>query len=188
MEFKYLSKKENLKNIFNIIKKEIPSSIFKKLGYEYFNHLVKEKFIHIYLIKKNKKIASIITVVEYKNYKLLGKKTMIYLIKKPYLLLKNLITLIKSSSKNLNLNLNKNHLHLLHLVIFSKYFKEMTLLKKDKVINIFYKKIAKKHKSKYIFLCLEKKNIKALRYYKRNRFKFFNDTSSLIYLKKSFKN
>ena len=35
---------------------------------------------------------------------------------------------------------------------------------------------------------LRKKNIKALRYYERNKFKFFNDTSSLIYLKKSFKN
>lgn len=188
MELKYLSKKENLKNIFNIIQKEIPSSIFKKIGYEYFNHLVEEKFIHVYIIKKNKKIASIITVVDYKSYRLLGKETMIYLFKKPHLLIKNLFTVIKSSSKNLNLNLDKNHLHLLHLIIFSKYFKEMSLTKKDKVINIFYKKIAKKHKSKYIFLCLEKENIKALRYYKRNKFKFFYNTNSLIYLKKSFKN
>ena len=79
-------------------------------------------------------------------------------------------------------------MHLLHLIIFSKYFKEMSLIKKDKVINIFYKKIAKKHNSKYIFLCLEKENIKALRYYKRNKFKFLYNTNSLIYLKKSFKN
>ena len=32
MELKYLSKKENLKDIFNIIQKEIPSSLFKKIG------------------------------------------------------------------------------------------------------------------------------------------------------------
>ena len=55
MELKYLSKKENLKDIFNIIQKEIPSSIFKKIGYAYFNHLVQEKFIHVYIIKKIKK-------------------------------------------------------------------------------------------------------------------------------------
>ena len=188
MELKYLSKKENLKDIFDIIQKEIPSTIFKKIGYAYFNHLVEEKFIHVYIIKKNKKIASIITVVDYKSYRLLGKETMIYLLKKPYLLIKNLFFIIKSFSKNLNLNLDKNHLHLLHLIIFSKYFKEMSLIKKDKVINIFYKKIAKKHNSKYIFLCLEKENIKALRYYKRNKFKFLYNTNSLIYLKKSFKN
>ena len=29
MELKYLSKKENLKDIFDIIQKEIPSTIFK---------------------------------------------------------------------------------------------------------------------------------------------------------------
>ena len=93
----------------------------------------------MYIIKKTKKIASIITVVDYKSYRLLGKETMIYLLKKPYLLIKNLLFIIKSFSKNLNLNLDKNHLHLLHLIIFSKYFKEMSLIKKDKV-NIFIKK------------------------------------------------
>ena len=97
---------------------------------------------------------------------------------------KNLFTIIKSYSKNLNPNIKKNYLHLLHLVIFNKKFKGISLKKKDKILNVFYKKIAKNHKSKYIFLCLEKNNNKALRYYKRNKFKFFIETKNLIYLKK----
>ncbi len=184
MTFQLLSKKNKLKEIFNIIQEEIPSSIFKKLGYEYIYQLVKEKFIHIYLVKRNEKIASIITVIDFKSYQQLSKKTIIYLTTKPFLLFKNLFTIIKSYSKNLNPNIKKNYLHLLHLVIFNKKFKGISLKKKDKILNVFYKKIAKNHKSKYIFLCLEKNNNKALRYYKRNKFKFFIETKNLIYLKK----
>ena len=186
MGFQLLRKKKRLKKIYNIIKKEIPSSVFKKLGFEYFDQLVKEKFIHVYIIKVKRKIASIITVVDFEHYKLLSKKTILYLIKNPLLLFQNLFKFIKSSSKNLDINLNRDHLHLLHLVILGENFKGMSLKKKDKVFDVFYKKIVKNHKSKYIFLCLEKNNAKALRYYKRNKFYFFYKIKNLIYLKKNF--
>ena len=185
MGFQLLRKKKRLKKIYNIIQKEIPSSIFRKLGFKYFDQLVKEKFIHVYIIRVKTKIASIITVVDFDHYKLLSKKTILYLIKNPLLLFQNLFTIIKSSSKNLDINLSHDHLFI-NLVIFSENFKGMSLKKKDKVFDFFYKKIVKNHKSKYIFLCLEKKNVKALRYYKRNKFYFFYKIKNLIYLKKNF--
>ena len=46
--------KKNEKSVLATFQKEIPSTIFKKIGYAYFNHLVEEKFIHVYIIKKNK--------------------------------------------------------------------------------------------------------------------------------------
>ena len=101
---------------------------------------MKEKFIHVYIIRVKTKIASIITVVDFDHYKLLSKKTILYLIKNPLLLFQNLFTIIKSSSKNLDINLSHDHLHLLHLVIFSENFKGMSLKKKDKVFDFFTKK------------------------------------------------
>ena len=58
---------------------------------------------------------------------------------------------------------------------------------KDKIINNFYKKILKKNKSNTFFLCFEKANSKAYRYYLRNKFKLFYKIGNLLYFKKKYK-
>ena len=53
--------------LFNLIKRDIPSSIFSSLNYKFFNNLIKEKIIHLYIIQYQKKISAIITVTTVKN-------------------------------------------------------------------------------------------------------------------------
>ena len=68
MKIQLLKTKKNLKTIYDIICDNITSSIFIKLGFNFFNHLVQNNKIHIYFVKTNKKISAVITVINYKNY------------------------------------------------------------------------------------------------------------------------
>ena len=98
----------------------------------------------------------------------------------------NFNIIIKNINKNLNFKLNEKYLHLLHLIIFKKEFYHINLADKDKLINKIFSYILKKHKSSILFLCLEKNNLVAKKFYLRNRFKFFFKNKNLIYLKKKY--
>ena len=68
----------------------------------------------------------------------------------------------------------------------SKNFSNISIERKDNILNNFYKKILNNHNAKVLFLCFDKKNKKAQNYYKRNNFAFLHKVKNLIYLKKDF--
>ena len=70
-EFTLKQDKRNLKHIFDIICNEIPASLFTKINFKYFQKLVKKNIIKVFSVNKGKSITSVITVVDYKNYKIL---------------------------------------------------------------------------------------------------------------------
>ena len=186
MSYVIRKEKKNLKKNYEIICTQISTSIFSILGFNFFKKMIKNNIIHLYNIKKKGEICSIITVIKFNDYKSINKKIFFHLIKNPFILLQNIFYLIKSLNKNSDLNINKDYLHLLHLIIFSKKFKNISIKKKDVILNNFFKKILKIHKAEFIFLCFEKKNSRAMRYYRRNKFKIFNKNQDIIYLKKNF--
>tara|TARA_B100001057_G_scaffold486148_1_gene566846 strand:+ start:12 stop:578 length:567 start_codon:yes stop_codon:yes gene_type:complete len=187
MKYKLMKVKNNLKNNYKIICTQIKSSIFFYLGFNFFRKMVLENIIHVYNVKNKSKISAIFTVIEFKNYKLINSKIFFYLLTNPLILIKNIAFFIESLKKNTNLKIKANYLHLLHLVIFKKEFFKISIKKKDLIINNFYKVILKKHKANCLFLCFEKKNYKAFRYYKRNNFKILDKNQNIIYMKKNFK-
>ena len=70
MNFKLIKTKKNLNKNYKIISNKITSSIFIYLGFNFFKKLVQNDIIHIYNVKLKNKIVVIITVVEYKHYKI----------------------------------------------------------------------------------------------------------------------
>lgn len=160
--------------LFNLIKRNIPSSIFSSLNYKFFNNLVKKKIIHLYVIKYQKKISAIITVTTVLNLQKLKYKIFLFFLINPIKLIVNIIKIIKSLAKSSNVYFDNSYLHLLHLVIFKKNFTNISIKNKDQIINFFFKNILKIFNAKSLFLCYEKKNIKAHRFYLRNNFVVYN--------------
>ena len=187
MSYKLVKLNNKYKKVYNIICKNLPNSIFNKLGFNFFKKLALEKIIHIYCVKKNSKLSAIITVMDYENYKTIDKQVLKYLIIKPFKLINIFLDLKKSISKTSKFRVKKNYLHLLHLIIFKNHFLNISLEKKNRMFDNFYKKILKYHKSKILFLCFEEDNKKAKNYYLRNKFKFFYKIGNIIYFKKIFK-
>ena len=180
----------NPKKIFNIITDQIPRSIFTILTVDLFNKIIKDKILDVFIIKKKNKIASVISVVSNNNYNFLKKKIFFYFLLNPHKLLFNIsfiFAMFDRSSNNIEFSKDKNYLHLLHLVIFKKYFKNISLKKKDEIFNFFFTKIVKKYDARYFYLCYEKDNLRANNFYKRNKFKFYSKSKKTIYVKKEFK-
>ncbi len=175
--------------VFKLIQKNIPRSIFSRLSYNFFKMIIKKKIIHIFLIKKKDKIASIISVISPKNYILLKKKIILNLILNPINFFLNLSFFISLLDRDDNPQIKgkeKQYLHLLHLIIFNKYFSDIPLKKKDNTINFFYKKIIKSFNAKFFYLCYEVSNKNAHNYYKRNNFTIYKKSTKTIFLKKKF--
>ena len=186
MSYKLIKSKKNFDKIYKLICKNITSSIFISLGFGFFKYLVLEDIIQVYSVKKKNKISAVITIVNCKNYKLINKYVIYYLILNPTKLIKNFFKLIKSIGKTSKININKNYLHLLHLIIFKKDFNNISLKKKDFMFNKFYKKILEEHKAKVLFLCFKKNNKRALNYYSRNNFKYFHKIKDIFYFRKKY--
>ena len=55
MSFKLINIEKNFYKSYEIISKNIPSSIFSVLGFSFFKYLISKKNIKIYLIVKKKK-------------------------------------------------------------------------------------------------------------------------------------
>tara|TARA_B100001093_G_scaffold409205_1_gene398178 strand:- start:1492 stop:2082 length:591 start_codon:yes stop_codon:yes gene_type:complete len=177
----------NTKKIYNIITYQIPRSIFTILDVNFFNKLVKDKIVEIFIIKKEKKIASVISVITNNNYKLLRKKIFLYFLFNPHKLFLNIFFIFSNfdrSTNNIKLDKDKDYLQLLHLVIFKNYFKNISLKKKDEIINFFLTKIIKKYDAKFFYLCYEKDNLRAYNYYRRNKFKTYIKSKKTIFVKK----
>lgn len=188
--FLLTNKINNHKKIFNIIINQIPRSIFTILDVGFFKNLIKAKIIEVFVIKKENRITSVINVITNNNYNILKKKIFFYFLLKPHKLFLNIyfvFMMFDRSSSNIKFVKDKNYLHLLHLVIFKKYFKNLSLKKKDEIINFFLTKIIKKYDAKFFYLCYEKDNLRAYNYYKRNKFKFCAKSKNTIFLKKRVK-
>ena len=170
--------------LFNLLKRDIPSSIFSTLNYKFFNNLIKEKIIHLYIIQYKKKILAIITVATVKNLQKLKYKIFFFYFINPIKLIVNIIKIIKSLARSSSVHFDKSYLHLLHLVIFKKKFMNVSIKKKDQIINFFFKNILKIFKAKILFLCYEKKNIKAHRFYLINNFIVYNRNKDLVFVQK----
>ena len=170
--------------LFNLIKRDIPSSIFSSLNYKFFNNLIKEKIIHLYIIQYQKKKSAIITVTTVKNLQKLKYKIFLFYFINPIKLIVNIIKIIKSLARSSNVYFDNSYLHLLHLVIFKKNFMNISIKKKDEIINFFFKNILKISKAKSLFLCYEKKNIKAHKFYLRNNFIVYNENKDLVFVQK----
>ena len=72
--FLLYKKESNTFSLYKVICKKIPTSIFTKLGYNFFESLVENNIINVFYIKKQNKLASIITVVNHENYNILKKQ------------------------------------------------------------------------------------------------------------------
>ena len=180
----------NFKNIFSIITHNIPRTIFSKLNSKFFEKLIKEKIINIYIIKKDKRIVSLITTTSVKNYVILKRKIFLFFIQNPFIILNNLnffFNILFRDFSEIDIKMDKNYLHLLHLVIFKKKFFSIPLSKKDYLINFFFKKILKINSANTFYLCYEKDNFNAQKFYKRNKFKIFKKNRNTIFVKKKFK-
>ena len=187
MKLRLVKTKKNLKIIYDIICSNITRSIFIKLGFNFFNHLAQNNKIHIYFVKKNKKISAVITVINYKNYQSITYDILFHLILNPHKIILNFFELKDSLKKSSKLKLNSKYLHLLHLIIFKKNFLDISVKKKDIIFDNIFKNILTEHNAKTLFLCFEKENMSAKKYYKRNNFKNFHKMKNIIYLKKYFK-
>ena len=170
--------------LFNLIKRDIPSSIFSSLNYKFFNNLVKEKIIDLYIIQYQKKKSAIITVTTVKNLQKLKYKIFLFYLINPIKLVINIMKIIKSLARSSNVYFDNSYLHLLHLVIYKKNFMNISIKKKDEIINFFFKNILKIFKAKSLFLCYEKKNIKAHKFYLRNNFIVYSENKDLVFVQK----
>ncbi len=182
----YIEKKSPSK-YYEILNKELPQSIFCILGINFFNKMVENGLISLLIIKNKNKIGGIITVVKWINYQKLKKKIFFYIITHPHFLIFNIIFFIHCLKRDTNKSVNnKSHLHLLHLILIKKNFMNMSLNKKDKIINSFFKKITKLFDAKFLYLCYERNNQKASKFYKRNKFITFQKSEDIIFVKKRF--
>ena len=175
---------EKLLNIYNIISKKLPTSIFARPDYNFFEVLVRSKIISVFCVKDRNKLASIITVVDYKNYFIFKKKVIMYLLSNPLKIFVNFTSLLKSFSRNAKTSINKDSLYLLHLVIFKNKFTKISIKQKDNILNFFFKKILKSFDAKILFLCYDRDNSKANNFYLRNKFKIYDTNSNRICVKK----
>ncbi len=188
-QYSLSTKKINYRKVFNLIQENIPRSIFSKLNFNFFKMIIKNKILHIFLIKKKNKITAVISVISPKNYILLKKKIFFYLILNPINLFSNLnffLSLIDRDDNPKIAGKENQYLHLLHLVIFKKYFTNISLKKKDYIINFFFRSIVKSFNAKFFYLCYEVNNIKAHNFYKRNKFTIYKKSNKTIFLKKKF--
>ena len=118
--------------LFNLIKKNIPTSIFSTLNHNFFYNMIKNKIINLYVIHHKKKISAIITVVTVKNFIKLKYKVFFFLLTNPFIFVFNIIKIIKGASRGSSKNFDNRYLHLLHLIIFKKNFMNISIKKKIK--------------------------------------------------------
>ena len=177
----------NTSYLFNLIKKNIPTSIFSSLNHKFFHDMIKKKIINLYVIHQKTKICTIITVVTVKNFVKLKYRILYFFLMNPFNFFLNILKILKSISKGSIKNFDNSYLYLLHLIIFKKNFMSISVKKKDQTINFFFKHILKSFNTKSLFLCYEKNNLKADKFYLRNNFKVYNTNKNLIFIKKKIR-
>ena len=175
------------RQIYSIIVKNLPNSIFSKLDFLFLKNIVKKKILQVYVIKKKKRFSCVITITTYEKYNMLRNSIILYLLKNPIKILLNtkfIFDVINRDKNEVESYNNNKYLHLLHFIILKKQFNEISLKAKDNLINSFLKEIVKKNNANYIYLCYEKNNLKAHKYYKRNKFKIYKKNKKVVFIKK----
>jgi len=175
------------KQIYSLIVKNLPNSIFSKLDFLFLKNIVKKKILQVYAIKKKERLSCIITITTYEKYNTLRNFIILYLLKNPIKILSNIRFILGVMNRDKNeveSYDNSKYLHVLHFIILKKQFDEISLKAKDNLINFFLKEIVKKNNANHIYLCYEKNNLKAHKYYKRNKFKIYKKSKKVIFIKK----
>ena len=175
------------KQIYSLIVKNLPNSIFSKLDFLFLKNIVKKKILQVYAIKKKKRLSCVITITTYEKYNTLRNFIILYLLKNPIKILSNIRFILGVMNRDKNeveSYDNSKYLHVLHFIILKKQFDEISLKAKDNLINFFLKEIVKKNNANHIYLCYEKNNLKAHKYYKRNKFKIYKKNKKVIFIKK----
>jgi hypothetical protein len=124
--------------------------------------------------------------VEHKNFNNISKEILFFLLFNPKILILNIFHFINNFKKRIKSNFNHNNLHLLHLIIFKKYFSKTKLIFKDNFFNLIFIKILKENNANSFFLCFEKNNLAAQRFYLRNKFRIYDENKNIVYAKKKF--
>ena len=183
--FYILSKIENnTYHLFNLIKRDIPSSIFSSLNYKFFNSLIREKIIHLYTIQYKNKNSAIITITTVRNLAKLKYRILLFYLINPFAFIFNIINVLKSLGRSSNPKFDNSYLHLLHFIIYKKRFMNVSIKNKDNIINFFLKSILRTFNAKSLFLCYERNNLKAHKFYLRNNFVVYNRNRDLVFVKK----
>ena len=175
------------RQIYSLIVKNLPNSIFSKLDFLFLKNIVKKKILQVYVIKKKERFSCVITITTYENYNMLRNSIILYLLKNPIKILLNIkfiFDVINRDKNEVESYNNNKYLHLLHFIILKKQFNDISLKAKDNLINFFLKEIVKKNNANHIYLCYEKNNLKAHKYYKRNKFKIYKKNKKVIFIKK----
>ena len=175
------------RQIYTLIVRNLPNSIFSKLDFLFLKNVVKEKILQVYAIKKKKKLSCIITITTYEKYNTLRNFIILYFLKNPLKTLSNIRFILDVMDRDKNevkSDNNIKYLHLLHFIILKKQFNKISLKVKDSLINSFLKEIVKKNNANHIYLCHEKNNLRAHKYYKRNKFKVYKKNNKTIFIKK----
>ena len=74
---------------FNLIKKNIPMSIFSIISYQFFKKMIKKKIINLFVIKIKKKISCIITVITPNDFIKLKYNICFFFLKNPLIFFLN---------------------------------------------------------------------------------------------------
>ena len=149
--FNFAKRNHNLYSIYKIICRQIPGSIFSKLGFIFFKNLIRKKIIKCYYLSKQNQCVSIIT-----NFSKISNEIFFFLFFNPKILIFNIFYFINNFKKRIKSNFNHNNLHLLHLVIFKKYFSSTKLIIKDNFFNLIFIRILKENNANSFFYVLRK--------------------------------
>ena len=165
-------KNENFnRKLYSFTTKYLPHTIFSILGYDFYKNIyLKNNFNNIFFYKYKKKILILVSYIDEKSEFKLKIEIIKYLIFRPrkfILLLKNISYFFKL------IKYPKNFIQLLHFIINKSPVIKINKKIRDKKINHLHKKfISDKYQG--IFAIYNNENLAANKYYKKNKFIFFN--------------
>ena len=163
--------------IYSILKKKFPNSPLL-LDYNLFNSFIKSKCLEVFIPLNNNEY--IIVLLKKQNYRFLKIKFFLFLILNFNFFIKNSKKIFKSYLRNFNIkmfNADNSAFYMLYLVIISK---KINKKQKDKLFIKTLTNFAKENKYNFVFAHLKKTNFRAKKFYKRNKFQFFNENKELL--------
>lgn len=168
MVFYKLNKKIINKNIsdkiYLLLKNKLKGSIFNVMNsHFFFNKFLKKNLKNVYIQKKNKEVVGFISFINKKNKNKLRKNVIIFFIKNFFLILK----LIKNIKFLFKYDiLDNSNIELFHLILSNSNNKK---IEKYKTLNKIFK--INSGLNKTLVATYENKNVKAMKFYKKNFFK-----------------
>jgi len=175
--------KKDYRNIFDFVTLNIPNSIFKLFGFNFFIDFLKINHNNSFYIERNKRIIAYISYIDSLSEKKLKNLIIKFIIKKPFFFL--LIVL-----RNVNFFFKfhkapKNYLQLMHLIINLNDAENNSLRKKIHLkIDSLNHKICKFEKFRGIYAMYHRKNNRAANYYKKNNYILYDKNFFFYFVKK----